>query len=169
VTAKWFCIKTPVESYEAKNIFLAGKSGFFRILRNPKKYKQKAEHVHTVQRLICQSKVTNPTAPRMRGLSELLPLSFLCLLSCPHAVGGSSTWISDERVKDLNSSPVLGRGYSIRSNTYRSNCLLVGGTSTPSFNYDCKFIFSRGCSLFVLICLISSIQNISLIVFFNTK
>ena len=24
VTAKWFCIKTPVESYEAKNIFLAG-------------------------------------------------------------------------------------------------------------------------------------------------
>ena len=46
--------------------------------------------------------------------------------------------IADDRVRSLDISPVLGRGYSIMTNTYQSTCLVVDETTVPSFNYDCK-------------------------------
>ena len=46
--------------------------------------------------------------------------------------------IADDRVRSLDISPVLGRGYSIMTNTYQSTCLVVDDTTVPSFNYDCK-------------------------------
>ena len=48
--------------------------------------------------------------------------------------------ISDDRVRSLDITPVLGRGYSIMTNSYQSTCLEVTNTTIPSYNYDCKFI-----------------------------
>lgn len=48
--------------------------------------------------------------------------------------------ISDERVRDIDITPVLGRGYSIMTNQYHSTCLVVEKTTTPSFNYKCEYI-----------------------------
>ena len=47
--------------------------------------------------------------------------------------------ISDDRVRSLDLSPVLGRGYSVMTNTFQSTCLVVDETTMPSYNYDCKF------------------------------
>ena len=56
---------------------------------------------------------------------------------------GSSFVISDERVRSLDAVPDLGRGYSIGTNSYQSICLLVDETVSPSYNYDCKILFSH--------------------------
>ena len=53
-------------------------------------------------------------------------------------VQGSPYIISDDRVRSLDISPVLGRGYSIMTNSFQSTCLLVDETTIPSYNYDCK-------------------------------
>lgn len=47
--------------------------------------------------------------------------------------------ISDDRVRNLDITPALGRGYSIMTDAYHSTCLLSEMTTTPSYNYDCKF------------------------------
>ena len=47
--------------------------------------------------------------------------------------------IQDDRVRSLDITPVLGRGYSIMTNSYQSTCLMVNDTTTPSYNYDCKW------------------------------
>ncbi len=47
--------------------------------------------------------------------------------------------ISDYRIRSLDVTPTLGRGYSIMTNTFQSGCLTVDETTTPSYNYDCKF------------------------------
>lgn len=46
--------------------------------------------------------------------------------------------IADDRVRKLDISPVLGRGYSIMTDSFQSTCLIVEQTTVPSFNYDCK-------------------------------
>ena len=48
--------------------------------------------------------------------------------------------IADERVRSLDINPVLGRGYSLFTNSYQSTCLLVEQTTVPSFDFDCKYI-----------------------------
>ena len=53
-------------------------------------------------------------------------------------VDGSPYVISDERVRSLDITPVLGRGYSIMTDSYQSTCLEVHNTTIPSYNYDCK-------------------------------
>ena len=50
--------------------------------------------------------------------------------------------IDDNRVRTLDTSPILGRGYIIGTNSYQSNCLIVDEHSTPSYNYDSKFFIS---------------------------
>ena len=50
--------------------------------------------------------------------------------------------IEDNRVRTLEASPALGRGYIIGTNRYQSNCLIVDEYSTPSYNYDCKLFIS---------------------------
>ena len=47
--------------------------------------------------------------------------------------------ISDDRVRSLDIAPVLGRGYSIGTNSFQSTCLIVDETTTPSYNYECKY------------------------------
>jgi len=52
---------------------------------------------------------------------------------------GAPLIISDSRVHSLDITPVLGRGYSIGTNSFQSTCLMVDEVTTPSFNYDYKF------------------------------
>ena len=54
------------------------------------------------------------------------------------ATKGAPTSISDDRIRSLNVVPVLGRGYSLGTNSFQSTCLMVDEVTTPSYNYDCK-------------------------------
>ena len=47
--------------------------------------------------------------------------------------------ISDDRVRSLDITPTLGRGYSVMTNSFQSTCVVVEETTIPSFNYDCKY------------------------------
>ena len=68
-----------------------------------------------------------------------LPLAILLVGSCCiFFVNGSSFVIDDERVKTLDISPALGRGYSVKTNQFHSICLDVDETTEPSYNYECK-------------------------------
>jgi len=52
---------------------------------------------------------------------------------------GSPMIISDDRARNLDITPVLGRGYSIGTNSYQSTCLIVNEATSPSYNYDYTF------------------------------
>jgi len=54
-------------------------------------------------------------------------------------VNGSSFVIDDDRVKTLNISPALGRGYSVKTNQFHSICLNVDETTEPSYNYEYSY------------------------------
>jgi len=56
-----------------------------------------------------------------------------------HSVVSSPTVISDDRVRGLDVSPALGRGYSIGTGQFQSTCLNLESTSEPSYNYDYYF------------------------------
>ena len=67
----------------------------------------------------------------------------VCALFCAacitiQAVAGNPYLISDARVRNIDVTPALGRGYSIATNSFKSTCLLVEETTVPSYNYDCK-------------------------------
>jgi len=51
-------------------------------------------------------------------------------------VNGATYILSDDRVRSLDATPVLGRGYSIMTNSFQSTCLDIDVTSVPSYNYD---------------------------------
>jgi len=52
---------------------------------------------------------------------------------------GAPYVISDDRARNLDITPVLGRGYSIGTNSFQSTCLIVNGVTSPSYNYDYTF------------------------------
>ena len=54
-------------------------------------------------------------------------------------IDASSLTIVDDRVRSLEISPALGRGYSVGTNSYHSDCLMPDETTSPSYNYNCKF------------------------------
>ena len=57
-------------------------------------------------------------------------------------VAGKSKTITHETVETMGGGlPVLGRGYSVTSNSCQSSCFNVNGTTAVahSFNYDCKY------------------------------
>jgi len=56
------------------------------------------------------------------------------------SVNALSFIVHDDRVRTLEASPALGRGYSVGTNSYQSNCLMVDENTTPSYNYDYTFI-----------------------------
>ena len=61
------------------------------------------------------------------------------LLACSFGVvQGSIFTISDDRVRNMDITPVLGRGYSIMTNQFHSTCLMVDAVTVPTYNYDCK-------------------------------
>ena len=72
-------------------------------------------------------------------LKHLLVAS-LVILGYHGVVESSIFTISDERVRSMDVTPALGRGYSIMTNQFHSTCLTVETTTTPSYNYDCKFM-----------------------------
>jgi hypothetical protein len=49
------------------------------------------------------------------------------------------TLIKDSRVRDLTSTPVLGRGYSISTNTFQSTCLKDVVITEPSYDFQYNF------------------------------
>ena len=53
-------------------------------------------------------------------------------------VSGSPYVVNDDRIRSLDITPVLGRGYSIATNSFQSTCLMVDETTVPSYNYDCE-------------------------------
>ena len=59
-------------------------------------------------------------------------------LDLPIKTAGNIYAITDNRVRNLDVTPVLGRGYSIMTNSFQSTCLDVDEITVPSFNYDCK-------------------------------
>ncbi len=72
---------------------------------------------------------------------ELLLAVLLVGSYCVYSVYASSFVIDDERVKTLDISPALGRGYSVKTNQFHSICLDVDETTEPSYNYECKSLF----------------------------
>lgn len=62
----------------------------------------------------------------------------LSLISLPEA-DASPYVISDDRVRSLDVTPVLGRGYSIMTNSFQSTCLMVSETTVPSYNYKYNY------------------------------
>lgn len=56
----------------------------------------------------------------------------------------SSLVISDDRARNLDVTPVLGRGYSLGTNSFQSTCLGVEEMTTPSYNYDYMFSSLQG-------------------------
>ena len=59
-------------------------------------------------------------------------------LNLPTGSEGNPYVISDDRVRNLDVTPVLGRGYSVMTNSFQSTCLDVKETTIPSFNYECE-------------------------------
>lgn len=62
----------------------------------------------------------------------------LVALFLPTVEGGPYI-IADRRVRSLDITPVLGRGYSIMTNSFQSICLEVNEITVPSYNYDYEF------------------------------
>ena len=52
---------------------------------------------------------------------------------------GGPTVIKDDRIRDLASTPVLGRGYSVAANTYQSTCLKNVVLTEPSYDFTYSF------------------------------
>jgi len=77
----------------------------------------------------------------MQPQSQLLVMLYLRIVSFRlSSINAIPFTIDDNRVRTLDTSPILGRGYIIGTNSYQSNCLIVDEHSTPSYNYDNSFI-----------------------------
>ena len=72
-------------------------------------------------------------------ITSYFSLCALVVASLLPSVTTSPYVISDDRVRSLDITPVLGRGYSIMTNSFQSTCLDVKNTTVPSYNYDCKY------------------------------
>ena len=81
---------------------------------------------------------TGTGTTRTQSILLSVSLSVLTVLSVLNFANASPYIISDDRVRNLDVTPQLGRGYSIMTNSYQSVCLMVEETTIPSFNYDCK-------------------------------
>jgi len=55
------------------------------------------------------------------------------------AIDGAPFTISDDRIRTLDSTPLLGRGYSVGTNSFQSTCLVIDEVHSPSYNYDYQF------------------------------
>ena len=67
----------------------------------------------------------------------LFSVAIAAVLNLP-GVAGNPYLIADDRIRSMDITPVLGRGYSIMTNSFQSTCLDVNEVTIPSFNYDCK-------------------------------
>jgi len=87
-----------------------------------------------------QLKVSKESLPATCNMKRNMCVSFFLLVFAAFAMDSTcGMWISSDRVRDLDSAPILGRGYSIITNSFLSQCLEVNTTSSPSFDYDYSF------------------------------
>ena len=70
-------------------------------------------------------------------LKALVSATLIAISYISGAVGNPYV-ISDDRVRSMDITPVLGRGYSIMTNSFQSTCLEVDEITVPSYNYGCK-------------------------------
>ncbi|MFG1484583.1 hypothetical protein ABMA77_00855 [Halobacteriovorax sp. RZ-1] len=75
----------------------------------------------------------------MKKLTKMA-VALAVLSTVATSVSASSRVIRDNRLKDLGISPVLGRGYSIATNTYQSTCLGKIETTQPSYDLKYRYI-----------------------------
>lgn len=80
---------------------------------------------------------SRPIIVNMICFNKIAVITALVALYLPGAKSNPYT-ISDDRVRSLDITPSLGRGYSINTNSFQSTCLDVKDTTVPSYNYKCK-------------------------------
>ncbi len=73
------------------------------------------------------------------NISVVLKLTFLMILMSVFDVFAGPTIIRDNRVTDIGTTPVLGRGYTMSTNTYQSLCLKDVKITEPSYDFTYRF------------------------------
>jgi len=63
----------------------------------------------------------------------------LIILFIPVFINSGPTVIRDNRIHDLAMTPVLGRGYSIATNSFQSSCMKDIKMTEPSYDFDYTF------------------------------
>ncbi len=64
---------------------------------------------------------------------------FLLIFVIPVSLSAGPTIIRDNRIHDLAMTPVLGRGYSIATNSFQSSCMKDIKMTEPSYDFDYTF------------------------------
>lgn len=72
-----------------------------------------------------------------RLLYPAIFIAMFCIISSSLYAG--PTIIRDNRIFDLATTPVLGRGYSISTNTFQSTCMKDINITEPSYDFDYTF------------------------------
>lgn len=77
----------------------------------------------------------------MRLLKKInyLLLSFTVIIVFYSFIYAGPTIINDNRIFDLSTTPVLGRGYSLATNTFQSTCMKSINITEPSYDFDYTF------------------------------
>src|SRR4029079_4449549 len=73
-----------------------------------------------------------------KRLPTLFALAASAFVSIPAAHAGP-TVLRDDQLRDLAVTPVLGRGYSLATNTFQSTCLQDIVKTKPSYDFHYKF------------------------------
>jgi len=76
-----------------------------------------------------------------RMIPPCVPLAIVAAAVVALPARAGPTLIRDSRVHDLSTTPVLGRGYSLSTNTFQSSCLRDVVTTEPS--YDFQYVFKE--------------------------
>ncbi len=76
---------------------------------------------------------------RMKGKKVVLAVAVIVTTAAGSSIFAAPTVIQDSRIRDTLATPVLGRGYSIGSNTFQSTCLENVVLTEPSYDFTYKF------------------------------
>ena len=107
------------------------------------RHRKRKYHYRQQQKRRRQRQQSNPmttliTVPMLLLLQILLlvQVAVVTVMAAPY-------FLSDDRIRDLDITPSLGRGYSVMTNEFQSTCLKLDVTSVPAFNYERKFKFKK--------------------------
>lgn len=70
---------------------------------------------------------------------SIIALTAIVVIILHPGLSGGPTIIRDNRISDLATTPVLGRGYSLATNTYQSTCMKDIKVTKPSYDFDYTF------------------------------
>lgn len=76
---------------------------------------------------------------KANGKKLLLAVGVILTTAAGSGIFAAPTVIQDSRIRDTLATPVLGRGYSIGSNTFQSTCLENVVLTEPSYDFTYKF------------------------------